>query len=123
VLKTVDNNDLLYEVKYAGTTLDTQARVVVSCGEDGLLRGWNVEDGKVVMSIPQPVTSVWSLAILPHSGDIVTANSDSKVRVFTQRPPLMSEEQQKCSIGEVSQAELGEHKRLCEEVKQKARRR
>lgn len=123
VLKAADSSDLLYDVKFAGTIKDTKARVVISCGEDGLLRGWDVEIGRVIMSVPQPVTSVWSLAVLPHSGDLITANSDGKLRIFTQRIASPNVEQQGDSIGQVTKADLEEHERLCEEVRGKRARR
>lgn len=122
VLKGEDDSDLLYDIKFAGTLAgDEQVQMVVSCGENGLLQGWNVLDGSIVMSIPQPVSSVWSLVVLPCSGDIVTANSDGFVRVFTQRTTAVevAAEHREWSVGEVTTAQLEEHHRLCEEVKTK----
>jgi phospholipase A-2-activating protein len=122
VLRSEETSDLLYDVKFAGVLQGSSDRIVISCGEDGLLRGWNVEDGSIVLSIPQPVTSVWSLAILPISGDLVTANSDGKVRVFTQRIATIATEKVDEAIGEVSEEDLNKHKKLCDEVGAKKRR-
>lgn len=123
VLQAADS-DLLYDIKYAGLIKGGKERIVISCGEDGVLRGWNIEFGQEVFSIPQPVTSIWSLAILPLSGDLVTANSDAKLRIFTQRAIVSNNlDQEQDSIAEVTQAQLQEHEAKCKAIKQQRARR
>jgi phospholipase A-2-activating protein len=119
ILQSTESNDILYDVKYAGILQDSNARVVISCGEDGLLRGWNIEDGTLIMSIPQPVTSVWSLAVMPLSGDFVTANSDGLVRVYTQRAASVTQGQAEGSISQVTEEQLKEHEEKCRLVASK----
>lgn len=124
VLQSEQSSDLLYDVKYAGFLDDGKARLVISCGEGGFVRGWNVEDGSLIMSIPQPVTSVWSLALMPLSGDLVTANSDAVVRVFTQRPDARTNEEYGGGlIPQVTLDQLREHEDKCQQIASKQVRR
>jgi len=63
--------------------------------------------------IPQPVISVWSLAYLPLSGDLVTGSSDGSIRVYTRRTRAQDVE----ALGEVSEEEVEEHQKMCDEVR------
>lgn len=127
VLSPGDGNaDLLYDACFAGLhvpavprsdTLGQHHRLVATCGEDGIVRGWDIDGAAVAFEIPQPVTSVWSISMLPLSGDLVTANSDSLVRVFTRRPRKAARSQHDPkAIGEVSDQDLDRHAELCQHV-------
>ena len=145
VPKDAQEATLVYDVASLGSSRQDGGLLVVSCGEDGLLRGWNVDSksisfresplrhscshaaAEVNFSIPQPVTSVWSVAVLPISGDIVTGSSDGMVRVFTQRAPHHEDAPQSVlalhddAIPEADRDELEEHLRRCEALSAKRR--
>lgn len=57
---------------------------IVSAGEDRTLRVWR--DSECVQTITHPAISVWSVAVCPASGDIVSGASDYIVRVFSRSP-------------------------------------
>lgn len=110
--------DLLYGVCSAGRSKSNSHRLVVSCGEDGFVRGWDIEEGKVVFEINQPISSVWGVASLPASGDLITAGSDANIRVFTQRYPAVQKFQNTMAnqVTPVSDEDLAEHTRKCSEL-------
>ncbi|POS88025.1 hypothetical protein EPUL_001450 [Erysiphe pulchra] len=55
---------------------------IVSSGEDRTLRIWK---GNIcVQTITHPAISIWSVAVCPENGDIVSGASDKIVRVFTR---------------------------------------
>jgi phospholipase A-2-activating protein len=55
---------------------------LVSAGEDRTLRVW--ENNECVQTITHPAISVWTVAVCPENGDIVSGASDKLVRVFTR---------------------------------------
>lgn len=55
---------------------------VVSSSEDRSVRVW--KDTQCIQTITHPAISVWSVAVCPENGDIVTGASDRIVRVFTK---------------------------------------
>ncbi|KAL2167658.1 hypothetical protein VTG60DRAFT_959 [Thermothelomyces hinnuleus] len=55
---------------------------IVSAGEDRTLRIWR--GSECIQTITHPAISVWSVAVCPENGDIVTGASDNVVRVFTR---------------------------------------
>jgi phospholipase A-2-activating protein len=55
---------------------------IVSSGEDRTVRVWSGQE--CVQTITHPAISVWSVAVCPESGDIVSGASDNVVRVFTR---------------------------------------
>ncbi|KAL4733381.1 PUL domain-containing protein [Aspergillus similis] len=57
---------------------------LVSSGEDRTVRIWN--GTQCVQTITHPAISVWSVAVCPENGDIVTGASDRITRVFTRAP-------------------------------------
>lgn len=54
---------------------------IISCGEDRSVRVWRNNECLQVITLPS--ISVWKVIVLPND-DIVTASSDSLVRVFTR---------------------------------------
>lgn len=66
----------------AAAVTDVNA-VVVTGGEDSMLRMWSCAGGQLGEPIALPAQSVWSVACL-RNGDIVTGTSDGVVRVFTR---------------------------------------
>jgi len=67
---------------YSLTALTTGE--IVSAGEDRTLRVWSGSD--CIQTITHPAISVWSVAVCPDSGDIVSGASDYIVRVFSRNP-------------------------------------
>jgi len=57
---------------------------LVSSSEDRTVRIWRGQE--CIQTITHPAISVWSVAVCPESGDIVTGASDKIVRVFTRDP-------------------------------------
>ncbi|KAK8070556.1 hypothetical protein PG997_010759 [Apiospora hydei] len=55
---------------------------IVSAAEDRTVRVWNGFD--CVQTITHPAISVWTVAVCPESGDLVTGTSDGVARVFTR---------------------------------------
>jgi phospholipase A-2-activating protein len=55
---------------------------LVSAGEDRTVRVW--QNNECVQTITHPAISVWSVAVCPENGDIVSGASDKLVRVFTR---------------------------------------
>lgn len=55
---------------------------IVSSGEDRTLRIW--KGNTCIQTITHPAISIWSVAVCPENGDIVTGASDKIVRVFTR---------------------------------------
>ncbi|KAF2264148.1 polyubiquitin binding protein-like protein [Lojkania enalia] len=57
---------------------------LVSSSEDRSVRIW--DNRQCVQTITHPAISVWSVAVCPQNGDIVTGASDRIVRIFTHAP-------------------------------------
>jgi phospholipase A-2-activating protein len=55
---------------------------LVSAGEDRTVRVW--ENNQCIQTITHPAISVWTVAVCPENGDIVTGASDKLVRIFTR---------------------------------------
>ncbi|KAI1006969.1 Ubiquitin homeostasis protein [Podosphaera aphanis] len=64
---------------------------VVSSGEDRTLRIWRGND--CIQTITHPAVSVWSVAVCPETGDLVTGASDAIVRVFTRNPDRVADQE------------------------------
>ncbi|KAL2209623.1 PFU-domain-containing protein [Sarocladium strictum] len=62
---------------------------LVSSGEDRTVRIW--KGTECIQTITHPAISVWTVAVNPETGDIVTGASDSIARVFTRRPEYMAD--------------------------------
>lgn len=71
-------------------------------------------DESLIGIVPQPVLSVWSIAYLPITGDLVTGSSDGLVRVYTRRPREPNADE----AGEVSEEALKDHQEACEKIQQ-----
>lgn len=68
---------------------------IVSSGEDRTLRIWKGSD--CVQTITHPAISIWSVAVCPDNGDIVSGTSDKIVRVFTRSDDRVAD---KCTLNE-----------------------
>ncbi|KAH9861709.1 hypothetical protein J1614_011462 [Plenodomus biglobosus] len=55
---------------------------LVSAGEDRTVRIW--ENSECIQTITHPAISVWTVAVCPENGDIVTGASDKLARIFTR---------------------------------------
>ncbi|KAK9772155.1 putative Ubiquitin homeostasis protein lub1 [Seiridium cardinale] len=55
---------------------------IVSAGEDRTVRVWKGTD--CIQTITHPAISVWTVAVNPQTGDIVSGTSDGVVRIFTR---------------------------------------
>ncbi|GAC93637.1 hypothetical protein PHSY_001202 [Pseudozyma hubeiensis SY62] len=80
------HESLVYDVA-AFIERDTAQPRLVSSGEDGTFRVWNWASGELIQTVAVPVISVWSIAILPESHDVVVGCSDALVRVYSSHPP------------------------------------
>ena len=82
---------------------------LVSAGEDRTMRIWrsmqssclakgeraplsSVIDGECIQTIPHPAISVWTVAVCPETGDIVSGASDRIARVFSKNPQRWADE-------------------------------
>ncbi|KAI0376753.1 PFU-domain-containing protein [Hypomontagnella monticulosa] len=61
---------------------------LVSSGEDRTLRVWS--GSECLQTITHPAISVWTVAVCPGTGDIVTGASDGVVRVFSRSPERLA---------------------------------
>lgn len=64
---------------------------LVSSGEDRTVRVWR--GSECVQTITHPAISVWTVAVNPETGDIVTGASDGVGRVFTRRPDQYADDE------------------------------
>ncbi|KAH7112802.1 polyubiquitin binding protein-like protein [Dendryphion nanum] len=55
---------------------------LVSSGEDRTVRIWN--NRQCIQTITHPAISVWTVAVCPENGDIVSGASDKVARIFTR---------------------------------------
>jgi phospholipase A-2-activating protein len=60
----------------------TPSGELVSSGEDRTLRIW--KGNECIQTITHPAISVWTVAVCPENGDVVSGASDRIVRVFTR---------------------------------------
>ncbi|KAJ9475997.1 putative Protein DOA1 (putative) [Pseudozyma hubeiensis] len=80
------HESLVYDVA-AFIEIDTAQPRLASSGEDGTFRVWNWVSGELIQTVAVPVISVWSIAILPQSQDVVVGCSDALVRVYSSHAP------------------------------------
>jgi phospholipase A-2-activating protein len=64
---------------------------LVSAGEDRTVRIWKGD--QCIQTITHPAISVWTVAVNPETGDIVSGASDSVARVFTRRPDAVADKE------------------------------
>ncbi|PHH64352.1 hypothetical protein CDD81_4709 [Ophiocordyceps australis] len=64
---------------------------LVSSGEDRTVRIWRGLE--CVQTITHPAISVWTVAVDPETGDIVSGASDGVARVFTRRPDQVADQE------------------------------
>lgn len=68
-------------------------QVIATGGEDSTVRLWDLEKGEQLGdSLLLPAQSVWAVAAL-ENGDIMAGSSDAMVRVFTQDPAFVADEE------------------------------
>jgi len=78
---------------------------IISSGEDRTLRIWRGLE--CVQVITHPAISVWSVAVCPANGDIVSGASDNIVRIFTRSadrraaPDVISEFEESLRASEI----------------------
>ena len=60
----------------------TPSGELVSSGEDRTIRIW--KGNECIQTITHPAISVWSVAVCPENGDIVSGASDRVARIFTR---------------------------------------
>lgn len=65
---------------------------LVSSGEDGTFRIWDPVSSRLLHTIPVPVVSVWAVAVLPASNDIVVGCSDGLVRIYSRHAARAEED-------------------------------
>ncbi|KAL7956402.1 PFU domain-containing protein [Trichoderma compactum] len=63
---------------------------LVSSGEDRTVRVW--KGIECVQTITHPAISVWTVAVNPETGDIISGASDGVARIFTRRPEAVADE-------------------------------
>lgn len=64
---------------------------LVSSGEDRTVRVW--KGLECAQTITHPAISVWTVAVHPESGDIVSGASDGVARVFTRSPERIADKE------------------------------
>ncbi|ETS64307.1 hypothetical protein PaG_01150 [Moesziomyces aphidis] len=74
------------------TYQDASGSRLVSSGEDGTFRIWNPICSRLLHTIAVPVVSVWAVAVLPASNDIVVGCSDGLVRVYSRQAARAEED-------------------------------
>ncbi|KAK4071035.1 uncharacterized protein Triagg1_6402 [Trichoderma aggressivum f. europaeum] len=63
---------------------------LVSSGEDRTVRVW--KGSECVQTITHPAISVWTVAVNPETGDIISGASDGVARIFTRRSEAVADE-------------------------------
>lgn len=58
-----------------------------------LSKSLDMIDGNCIQTITHPAISVWSVAVCPETGDIVTGASDRVVRVFSRDQARWADEE------------------------------
>lgn len=67
---------------YIYSLASTPTGELVSSGEDRTVRVWKGQE--CIQTITHPAISVWTVAVCPENGDIVSGASDNVVRVFSR---------------------------------------
>lgn len=91
------HTSLVYDIA-AFLERGTDTPRLVSSGEDGTFRVWNWCTAELLQTIAVPVISVWSIAVLPVSQDVVVGCSDGLVRIYSTSPALLEESQVESSF-------------------------
>ncbi|KXX78574.1 Ubiquitin homeostasis protein lub1 [Madurella mycetomatis] len=84
---------------------------IVSAGEDRTVRVWR--GSECIQTITHPAISVWSVAVCPENGDIVSGASDNVIRVFTRsaertaEPEVLSQFEETVRASAIPQQQLG----------------
>ncbi|KAL6690634.1 PFU domain-containing protein [Trichoderma pleuroticola] len=63
---------------------------LVSSGEDRTVRVW--KGTECIQTITHPAISVWTVAVNPETGDIISGASDGVARIFTRRSEAIADE-------------------------------
>ncbi|KAH0531398.1 hypothetical protein TsFJ059_000235 [Trichoderma semiorbis] len=63
---------------------------LVSSGEDRTVRVW--KGTECIQTITHPAISVWTVAVNPETGDIISGASDGVARIFTRRSEAVADE-------------------------------
>ncbi|KAL6835873.1 PFU domain-containing protein [Trichoderma sp. SZMC 28015] len=63
---------------------------LVSSGEDRTVRVWRGTE--CIQTITHPAISVWTVAVNPETGDIISGASDGVARIFTRRSEAVADE-------------------------------
>eukprot|EP00398_MALV-I-01_sp_L67-1_P000986 gene986-338_t len=90
-----------------GLDVNSDGSKVYSCGDDHTLKVWDVNSTSIAQSILHAKT-LWDVACLPN-GDVATAGADGIVRLWTQDPGRMADEDlrlQQKNDAEMSTAEM-----------------
>lgn len=123
-----------FSSSFSTSPKEREASRVVTSSEDGTLRWWDWtvphsdSASALVETVEMPVESVWCVACLPLSGDVVAGGSDGVVRVYSSSSAEhTTEEDQEIGEGQgegvPSEAERQEEESLVEEVARKKGRR
>ncbi|SPC62088.1 related to DOA1 - involved in ubiquitin-dependent proteolysis [Ustilago sp. UG-2017b] len=99
---------------------DAKAPRLVSSGEDGTLRVWNWLSNELLQTVHVPVVSVWSIAVLPESQDLVVGCSDGLVRVYSIRPASASAADSNLEGAALSESEAADQAAKAQEVQHRA---
>lgn len=114
------HTSLVYDVAaYLGH--GTNAPRLVSSGEDGTFCVWDWVSGELLQTVHVPVVSVWSIAVLPKSQDVVVGCSDGLVRVYSTRCPTTSVSDSNFGGAALSETEAAGEAAKAEEVQRQLR--
>ncbi|CDS81999.1 related to DOA1-involved in ubiquitin-dependent proteolysis [Sporisorium scitamineum] len=112
------HTSLVYDVA-AYIERDTGSPRLVSSGEDGTFRVWDWATGELLQTVAVPVISVWSIAVLPQSQDVVVGCSDGLVRVYSQHPPTTAPSDSNFMGANLSESEAAFEAQKAQEVQQR----
>ena len=65
-----------------GNGVDTDPGVVVSCGEDGTCRVWNMESGQPFVSMEGHLGRLWRTCVAPERQLVATGGEDSSIKIW-----------------------------------------
>jgi WD40 repeat protein len=65
--------------------VDPDGRLIVSGGEDGVVRTWDLETGRPIRSIPGHSGPALSIAVSPDGQLLYSGGSDGKVKVWNSQ--------------------------------------